>query len=94
MERDKSAAAQSDRAKRADPPRHARERKGKASAGTWNSSFTKSRHCGGTHWHRDCPKRRKATSDNEAKGRRTQGNVALASADASADDKLDAAIGS
>eukprot|EP00965_Chrysotila_dentata_P196827 6177830-Pleurochrysis_carterae.AAC.1 len=71
-ERDKSVAAQNDRAKRADPPRHACEKKGKASAGAWNASFTKCRHCGGTHWHRDCPKdaRRRTTTKRKGDARR------------------------
>eukprot|EP00965_Chrysotila_dentata_P128699 4254602-Pleurochrysis_carterae.AAC.2 len=48
-ERDKPATTQRDRSKRADPPRHARNEKDKAPTGTWNASYTKCRHCGGTH---------------------------------------------
>eukprot|EP00965_Chrysotila_dentata_P177765 5871919-Pleurochrysis_carterae.AAC.4 len=92
-ERTKMASTPHARAKRGDPSRHARDIKGKALSGAWNSNYLKCRHCGETHWHRDCPKRRKATSASEMKGQRSRGGAALASVDASADDKLDAAIG-
>eukprot|EP00965_Chrysotila_dentata_P142856 4720643-Pleurochrysis_carterae.AAC.1 len=43
-DRDKSSSAQSERSKRADPPRHARDKKGKAQSGAWNANYTKCRH--------------------------------------------------
>eukprot|EP00965_Chrysotila_dentata_P051853 1721334-Pleurochrysis_carterae.AAC.1 len=92
----KQMAQTRDRNKRRDPLRRARNKKTGTTTGTLNSSYVRCRHCGGTHWHRDCPKRRKARSDSDAKGRRASGSAALAGADAAgaaADEKLDAAIG-
>eukprot|EP00965_Chrysotila_dentata_P036992 1231183-Pleurochrysis_carterae.AAC.1 len=39
-ERDEPNAMPRDRAKRADPARHARNKKGKATAGAWNANYT------------------------------------------------------
>eukprot|EP00965_Chrysotila_dentata_P019481 647668-Pleurochrysis_carterae.AAC.1 len=40
VERDKPATSQSNRPKRGDPPRHARDKKGKTHSGKWNTNFT------------------------------------------------------
>eukprot|EP00965_Chrysotila_dentata_P065155 2159755-Pleurochrysis_carterae.AAC.1 len=46
------------REKLGDPSRHTPNKNG-----PWTNQFVKCRHCGGTHWHRDCPKRHKSKSD-------------------------------
>eukprot|EP00965_Chrysotila_dentata_P198211 6178652-Pleurochrysis_carterae.AAC.10 len=35
----------------------------KAPTGPWTKRFMKCRHCSGSHWHRDCPKRHKGRGD-------------------------------
>eukprot|EP00965_Chrysotila_dentata_P034516 1148605-Pleurochrysis_carterae.AAC.1 len=52
-----------DRNKRGDPARNTPNEKSKATSGPWTNRFTKCRHCGGTHWHRDCPKRHTSKGD-------------------------------
>eukprot|EP00965_Chrysotila_dentata_P104933 3465929-Pleurochrysis_carterae.AAC.2 len=76
------------RGKRGDPPRHARDKGGKAQAGAWNKRFVKCRHCGGSHWHRDCPKWRKAKDDSSGKRSGPAGTTAYAAAEAAVDEKL------
>eukprot|EP00965_Chrysotila_dentata_P239246 6202987-Pleurochrysis_carterae.AAC.3 len=90
-----AAAPPRTRGKRGDdPPRHARDKGSKAQAGAWNNSFVKCRHCGRSHhWHRDCPKRRKAKDDSGGKCSGPTGAAAYAAAEAEPDEKLEAAIG-
>eukprot|EP00965_Chrysotila_dentata_P025333 842037-Pleurochrysis_carterae.AAC.1 len=61
-----------------DPKRVASELK-------WHEKAGPCRHCGGRHWHRDCPRRKRDTEQRD----KSAGNVALAT-DA---DATDAAIG-
>eukprot|EP00965_Chrysotila_dentata_P003482 113268-Pleurochrysis_carterae.AAC.2 len=79
-----------DRSKRGNPLRHTPNKKSKAPSGPWTNRYVKCRHCGGTHWHRDCPKRHKARANDSQP---SKGRAALATADAKADENLDAAIG-
>eukprot|EP00965_Chrysotila_dentata_P100945 3334370-Pleurochrysis_carterae.AAC.1 len=76
--------------KRGDPARNTPGKKSKAQQGQWTNRYMKCRHCGGTHWHRECPKRQKAKSDNDQK---SAGRAAAVSSSVIADEKLDAAIG-
>eukprot|EP00965_Chrysotila_dentata_P210422 6185867-Pleurochrysis_carterae.AAC.1 len=79
---------------RGNPPRHARDKQSDlAPAGPWTNRFVKCHHCGGSHWHRDCPKRHKSKDSKVQQGLPLNGCAALAGADAIADKNLDAAIG-
>eukprot|EP00965_Chrysotila_dentata_P074732 2469366-Pleurochrysis_carterae.AAC.1 len=60
--RNAKALTERERSARGDPSRSARDLKPKAAAGAWTKDYVKCRHCGGTHWHRDCPKRRKSAA--------------------------------
>eukprot|EP00965_Chrysotila_dentata_P096774 3198392-Pleurochrysis_carterae.AAC.1 len=59
----------------------------------YDESFGKCRHCGGAHWHRDCPKRKRDPAPGKnAKAAKNTGSAALAAA-AAPDDASDAAVG-
>eukprot|EP00965_Chrysotila_dentata_P241281 6204191-Pleurochrysis_carterae.AAC.1 len=79
-----------DNSKRGDPARNTPNKKNKAQQGQWTNRYVKCRHCGGSHWHRDCPKRQKAKGESSQK---SAGRAATVSPSVIADDKLDAAIG-
>eukprot|EP00965_Chrysotila_dentata_P136207 4503472-Pleurochrysis_carterae.AAC.1 len=66
--RNRNAKASTERERNAhgDPSRNARDAKPKATSGAWTKDYVKCRHCGGTHWHRDCPKRRKSVSKTDS----------------------------
>eukprot|EP00965_Chrysotila_dentata_P118810 3928760-Pleurochrysis_carterae.AAC.1 len=57
----------------------------------YHESFGKCRHCGGAHWHRDCPKRKRDPAPDKAT--KTSGSAALAAAAAPSTNAADAAVG-
>eukprot|EP00965_Chrysotila_dentata_P178081 5882359-Pleurochrysis_carterae.AAC.1 len=52
--------------KRTDPKRHD---KPNTFEKEWTPKFSACRHCGGKHWHRDCPRKPKKATDKSADGR-------------------------
>eukprot|EP00965_Chrysotila_dentata_P244616 6206072-Pleurochrysis_carterae.AAC.1 len=79
---------------RGDPARNARDSKSKATSGAWTwKDYVKCRHCGGTHWHRDCPKRRKSVDKTDkGKAHSVRAAEVLVSAAAAQDAAQDAAL--
>eukprot|EP00965_Chrysotila_dentata_P194314 6176305-Pleurochrysis_carterae.AAC.4 len=66
-----------ERDKRGDPSRHTPSRKSKAFTGPSTIHFVKCRHCGGTHWRRDCPKRLKSRSDKVVRAARVDSDATV-----------------